>query len=258
VNLIDRIFEAPGRFGAAEVLLAVYAYTWQIYGDFSGYTDIARGSAKLLGFDLPENFDRPFQAHNLVAFWRRWHMTLTRWINDYLYVSLGGSRRGSLRTYVNIAITWLAIGLWHGASWNFVFFGAWHALGIMLYRFWRSRRPDARPATGWKFALGVIGTFHFHVFNWPFFRASTFGGALDIYREILFGDWGIWRIDPIVTWVVLGCFIVHFTPKRWVEVVRERFVAAPILAQAATASIAGVVIARVAASQPVPFIYFQF
>ena len=263
INLIDRVFEAPDRFGAGEVLIAVYAYTWQLYGDFSGYTDIARGSARLIGFELPENFRRPFQAANLIEFWARWHITLTRWINDYLYISLGGSRQKGWRTYFNIGFTWLVMGLWHGAAWNFVLFGLWHAGGIILYRLWRERRKKVsgerpKPLTGWRKGLAIFATFHFHVLNWPLFRGQSLSDALDVYREILVGDWAIMRVSPTVLLVIFACFVVHFTPERWVDRARQAFVSAPALAQAAVVSVAALVIMRVASSQPVPFIYFQF
>ena len=257
-NLIDRIFEAPGQFGAPEVLIAVYAYTWQIYGDFAGYTDIARGSARLIGFELPINFDRPFTSANLAEFWRRWHMTLSRWIHDYLYISLGGSRRSGLRVYFNVAVAWFLIGLWHGAKWNFVFFGLWHALGMLAYRAWRNWRGERPPLTGWKRTLAVIGTFHFHVANWPLFRARTLEEAGQVYAQIFTGNWAVMRIAPSVLLVIALCFVVHFTPKDWVRRVRRSFVRAPAVAQAATVALLAMLLFRLASAQPVPHIYFQF
>ncbi|MGB0680856.1 MAG: MBOAT family O-acyltransferase, partial [Polyangiales bacterium] len=147
VNLVDRVFDQPEGYTAVEVVLALYAFTLQIYCDFSGYTDVARGTAQLLGFRLPENFDRPYQATNPAEFWRRWHMTLSSWLRDYLYFPLGGSRCGPLRAYFNLWLTLFLIGIWHGASWTFVIYGLLQAGAMVLHRFvhrqvsaWRVRR----------------------------------------------------------------------------------------------------------------------
>ncbi|MGN6600201.1 MAG: MBOAT family O-acyltransferase [Actinomycetes bacterium] len=147
-RLVDPVFEAPGAHSAPEVLLAIYGYAGQIYCDFSAYTDIAIGVALLLGFRFPQNFDRPYAALSLQDFWRRWHMTLSRWLRDYLYISLGGNRRGRARTYVNLALTLVLGGLWHGASWTFVIWGALHGGGLAVER-WISerRRPSAPPSS---------------------------------------------------------------------------------------------------------------
>src|SRR6185436_6165031 len=126
-NLVNRVFDNPERFSSLEVTVAVYAYAFQIYADFSGYTDVALGSAKLFGYELPKNFDRPYVAHNLQEFWHRWHISLSTWLRDYLYIPLGGSRHHRIR---NVMITMLLGGLWHGASWNFVLWGALH--GVLL------------------------------------------------------------------------------------------------------------------------------
>jgi D-alanyl-lipoteichoic acid acyltransferase DltB (MBOAT superfamily) len=135
----DRVFAAPTEHSSLENLLALYAFTLQIYADFSGYSDIALGSARLLGFRLPENFDRPYQAVDVADFWRRWHMTLSSWLRDYVYYPLGGSRKGSTRTYVNLWLTLFLVGIWHGASWNFVIYACVHACAMVYNRFCRQR-----------------------------------------------------------------------------------------------------------------------
>src|SRR5205814_4951493 len=127
--IVDPVFGAPGQHSGLEILLAIYGYAVQIYADFSGYTDIAIGVALLLGFRFPENFDKPYSARSLQDFWRRWHMTLSRWLRDYLYIPLGGSQRGERRTYANILITMVLGGLWHGAAWTFVLWGGLHGTG---------------------------------------------------------------------------------------------------------------------------------
>ncbi|KQC39742.1 MULTISPECIES: MBOAT family protein [unclassified Frankia] len=145
-RLVDPVFDAPGQHSSAEILAAVYGYAVQIYCDFSAYSDIAIGIALLLGFRFPDNFDRPYASRSLQEFWRRWHMTLSRWLRDYVYLPLGGSRRGRRRTYLNLMITMTLGGLWHGASWTFVLWGALHGAALVTerrLRIWRTRRAAA-------------------------------------------------------------------------------------------------------------------
>ena len=132
VNFIDRVFESPGSYSGAESLLAVYGYALQIYGDFSGYTDIAIGVALILGFKLPINFNSPYKASSLTNFWHRWHISLSTWLRDYLYIPLGGNRKGKFRTYLNVLITMVLGGLWHGANLRFVIWGSLHGVGLIL------------------------------------------------------------------------------------------------------------------------------
>ncbi len=145
--IVDRVFEAPERFSSLEVLVGVYAYALQIYLDFSAYSDIAIGSAAVLGFTLPENFRTPYRSSNLQEFWRRWHISLSTWLRDYLYITLGGSRGAEWRTYVNLSLTMLLGGLWHGASWAFIVWGALHGFGLAVTRYFqRATSGDARRA----------------------------------------------------------------------------------------------------------------
>jgi alginate O-acetyltransferase complex protein AlgI len=143
----DPLFGFPHQHGGVEALFGVYAYAIQIYADFSGYTDIAIGLALLLGIQFPQNFNAPYAAASLQEFWRRWHMTLSRWLRDYLYVPLGGSRRNRRRTYVNVMLTMLLGGLWHGAAWTFVAWGGLHGAGLAVERWLTERRPgQSRPS----------------------------------------------------------------------------------------------------------------
>ena len=143
ISIVDRVFEAPAHFSSVEVLAGVYGYALQIYLDFSAYSDIAIGSADLLGFTLPENFRTPYRSANLQEFWRRWHISLSTWLRDYLYISLGGSRGAPWRTYLNLALTMLLGGLWHGASWTFVVWGALHGFGLAVTRFFQRHTTRA-------------------------------------------------------------------------------------------------------------------
>ncbi len=177
-GIVDEVFGAPTQASSLEILVGVYAYAVQIYADFSGYTDIAIGIALLLGFKFPQNFDSPYAAVSVQDFWRRWHMTLSRWLRDYVYIPLGGSRGGKLLTYRNLMLTMLIGGLWHGAGWTFVAWGAIHGLGLVSERWWRSRPgyvapPDTARHRAWQRLL----TFHFVCFAWIFFRADSFETA---------------------------------------------------------------------------------
>jgi len=180
----DPVFDAPARHGFWDVLLAVYAFAFQIYGDFSGYTDIAIGCALLLGFRYPQNFNYPYVAQTLQDFWRRWHMSLSRWLRDYLYISLGGNRHGPMRTYIALMLTMLLGGLWHGASWNFVLWGGVHGAWLALERgllqrsaLWRSESAPAR-------ALRWFVTFQVVCLAWVFFRSRTLADALAIFSTL--------------------------------------------------------------------------
>ena len=167
---VDAVYDAPAPVGS-EVLLATYAFAYQIYCDFSGYSDIARGLGKLLGIELMRNFERPYLARSPSDLWHRWHVSLSTWLRDYLYIPLGGSWRGTLLTYRNLMLTMLLGGLWHGAAWNFVLWGGFHGALLALERRWRGSAAPPRP--GWVHALAVVGTFHLTCFGWLLFRATS-------------------------------------------------------------------------------------
>ncbi len=174
-TVADPVFSDPSSYGAASVWAGVIAYSLQIYCDFSGYSDIAIGTAKMIGYDLPENFNMPYLATNVAEFWRRWHMTLSAWLRDYLYIPLGGNRLGPSRAYANLFVTMLLGGLWHGASWNFVFWGALHGCALAAHRAWSARGLRLNET------LGRILTFSFVTLCWIPFRAPS----SEIAREIL-------------------------------------------------------------------------
>jgi alginate O-acetyltransferase complex protein AlgI len=163
----DIVFSAPGEYTSLENLLALYAFTLQIYGDFSGYSDIAIGSARLLGFQMPENFDRPYQATGVGEFWRRWHMTLSTWLRDYLFFPLGGSRISEARTYLNLWLTMFLVGMWHGASWNFVVYANLQAAAMFWNRFMVTRKGQYQAgAEAFSIAL-VFGSLGLILAIWP-------------------------------------------------------------------------------------------
>ncbi len=186
---VDAAYGATGPLSAPQALLAIYGFSAQIYCDFSGYTDMAIGLALLLGIRLPTNFHQPYTAVNLMDFWRRWHITLSLWLRDYLYIPLGGNRSGLAKQVRNLMITMLLGGLWHGANWTFVLWGGLHGLGISaLHLLKRFRMAPLLPR--W---LGIIVTFHFVTVAWAFFRAGSPGQAIEMLAAPFVGNWD--RLD---------------------------------------------------------------
>ena len=259
INLVARVFDSPERYSALECLVAVYAYAVQIYCDFSGYTDVAVGSAYLFGYELPENFNAPYTARNLQEFWHRWHISLSTWLRDYLYVPLGGSRGGSWKTYRNLMITMLLGGLWHGASWNFVIWGGLHGVALAGTRMWqrRSSTPAEGGADPWA-PLKIFLTFQYVCFAWVFFRAPTFGHATLLLARIGRGTLGHVNLPLHVVAVLAVAMAAHFTPREWYLGLRERFVQTPAIAQGVVLALAAYAIHSVAAAKAEPFVYGQF
>jgi D-alanyl-lipoteichoic acid acyltransferase DltB (MBOAT superfamily) len=260
INLIDRVFDTPGVYSSLEVLLALYAYTLQIYCDFSGYTDVARGSAKLFAIELPENFDRPYQATSPAEFWRRWHMTLSTWLRDYLYFPLGGSRVAPARAYFNLFLTIFLIGLWHGAAWTFVIYGTLQGMAMVIHRFFhrRSGRSDDTVDPFWLTALKIVGTLHFVVLSRVFFRASDVDNAGEMIAGLFAGSLSTAQVPAAVLVVMALGFAAHYTPKAVIEALRARFVALSVPAQGTVLAAVGGCLMLVASGEVVPYIYFQF
>jgi D-alanyl-lipoteichoic acid acyltransferase DltB (MBOAT superfamily) len=261
VNLVDGVFDDPDRFSSTEVLLALYGFTLQIYADFSGYTDVARGSGMLFGLELPENFDRPYQATSVPEFWRRWHMTLSTWLRDYLYFPLGGSRRGPLRTYVNLWLTLFLIGLWHGASWTFVIYGNVQALAVVGTRVWeryRERRGWTAPSPAWLTVVKIFLTLQFVVFSRILFRSTSLENAWHIVERLFSGTFSTAQITDDVWRVLVLGFYLHYVPRSQLEWVRARFLGLPAWAQGVVLAAVGIVLALFVTQEAVPFIYFQF
>jgi len=260
VHITDQVFAVPGSHSSLEILVATYAYAVQIYADFSGYTDIAIGVALLLGFTFPQNFDSPYAATSLQNFWRRWHMTLSRWLRDYLYIPLGGNRKGRVRTYVNLLVTMLLGGLLHGASWTFVIWGGIHGTGLAVERWRRDRaRGVAREPGPVRIWVQRLVTFNLVCFAWIFFRSDSLARAWEMISG-LFTGWG--EASPLVTsgvllWIVVGIGS-QYLPRRIPLGLMARFSRLPILGQAA---VLGTVLMLANAMGPqgvAPFIYYRF
>ncbi|HML16924.1 MAG TPA: MBOAT family O-acyltransferase [Bryobacteraceae bacterium] len=256
VNLVNRVFDFPNLYSGTETLIAAYAFAIQIYYDFSGYTDIAMGSALLLGIKLPQNFNAPYAAENVADFWRRWHITLSNWLRDYLYFSLPGKRVKSM-VYVNLIITMVLGGLWHGASWNFAIWGALHGLGLAIVRFWQTRTGTAKATGFWRY-VNIFVTFHFVTFAWIFFRAPALDNAMLILARIGSLTASVANISAPLAFVLILGALAHYVPKRWYDFSQGIFVRAPFFAQAGALALMVIGLQYVAQTGATPFIYNRF
>ena len=326
LNLVDRVFDNPELFSGVENLMALYGYSLQVYADFSGYTDIAIGIALLLGFQLPKNFDSPYKADSCGNFWKRWHISLSSWLKDYLYIPMGGNRGGSVFTFVslgfvalflffisgsfyvlfyflaglivalliglvfpklrswyitniNIMITMLLGGLWHGASWNFVFWGGLNGLGIVVYKLWRKISPWENKSKWWNRAWAVFITFNFISFTRIWFRsgsASSFDSmnkAHDIQAELITANSMLYKLLTDLNWsiipdlisgywqvllVMFAGFVIHLLPGKWKHWYRNKFASAPLVSQLCFCVFAVILLYQILSADLQPFIYFQF
>ncbi|MBP7682981.1 MAG: MBOAT family protein, partial [Deltaproteobacteria bacterium] len=246
-----------------EVVIALYAFTMQIYCDFSGYTDMARGSALLMGFEIPENFDRPYQATNPAEFWRRWHMTLSRWLRDYLYFPLGGSRGGPVRAYFNLWLTMMLIGMWHGAAWTFVLYGFLQATVMVIHRFVVRHTGGSGEGQGREdaFAMRAFKVFwalQFVVFSRILFRASSMDNARAVVERIFSGSTSTAQISLALWAMLVVTFALHFTPQAWFRSVERAFLQLPAPVQGLALGAVGAILSQVATGEAAPYIYFQF
>ncbi|HVM19925.1 MAG TPA: MBOAT family protein [Egibacteraceae bacterium] len=253
-QLVDPVFSTPSAHSAGEIILAVYGYAVQIYADFSGYTDMAIGCALLLGFTFPDNFNRPYSAVSLQDFWRRWHMTLSRWLRDYLYIPLGGNAGGQRRTERNLLITMMLGGLWHGAAWTFVVWGAIHGLGLA---FERRRFADARTWSANPWVSRLI-TFHLVCLGWVFFRADSLSSAGTLLGRMVTA-WGpAPLVRPVVVVVIVAALAAQFIPRGVGERVQVAFSHYSPLAQGAALAAVLLITDALGPQGVAPFIYFQF
>lgn len=256
--VVDAVFDQPAMHGFWDTLLAVYAFAFQIYCDFSGYTDIATGCALLLGIRFPRNFNYPYVAESFQDFWRRWHITLSRWLRDYLYISLGGNRRGTSRTYANLMTTMLLGGLWHGASWNFVIWGGLHGLYLAFERAVLFRLRWWNSGAWPMHAVRVIVTFNLTCFAWIFFRAHTLGQGRAILASLAHPSLGTFQAGDHAGLALLLAvlFIAQFVGAYGRLVDRLADSRGMLFPAALAASMLALIWFTPAAT--IPFIYFQF
>jgi len=310
VNFIDRVFSNPHSYSGFEGLMALYGYSLQVYADFSGYTDIAIGVSLLMGFRLPKNFDSPYKAVSTGNFWKRWHISLSTWLKDYLYIPMGGNRGGSIFMYImltiilffitliaaslwvalgllvfvasmmvlarlipmfkrwlitniNIMLTMLIGGLWHGASWNFVLWGGLNGVGIVVYKLWRKISPWESKNTWYKRAWAIFLTFNFITFTRIWFRSESFEKAAQLIHQIQY-NFNFSIIPQVVTsfWkvflVMIIGYIIHWLPGWFKDWYQDLFVKTPIVVKIIISFLAVFIIYQVMSADMLPFIYFQF
>lgn len=309
-NFADRVFAQPTLYSGFECLLALFAYSLQVYADFSGYTDVAIGVALLMGFTLTKNFNSPYKARNVGDFWKRWHISLSSWLKDYLYIPLGGNREGSFASYliiflsffvlgimaeswkvpaflgifsllvflltkwitkfrkwlntnINLMLTMLLGGLWHGSSWNFVFWGGLNGIGLVVYKLWKNIRPWNPKSSLLTRFFGIVTTLFFVTFTRAWFRSESWESAISILSriwisfdisiadDILFGFW-----RPLGL-MLLG-YLIHWIPERQKSWYREAFINAPLFIQWMISALTILLLYQAMAADSQPFIYFQF
>jgi alginate O-acetyltransferase complex protein AlgI len=257
-NLVNRVFDTPDLYSGFEVLVAVFAYSLQLYYDFSGYTDIARGAGQLVGVKLPINFDRPYLSLDIAEFWRRWHITFSNWLRDYIFYSLPG-KRSRVMPYLNLIVTMLLGGLWHGVSWNFAIWGALHGSALAFVRGWQTWRGRWKPPVPWyKQAPAVVVTYSFVCFTWIFFRAGTLDQAQSVLRRIGSLTFSVANLSPAIAGVLLvaaaGCLV---TKKMYAAAI-DSFSARPVLVHAVVLALIAIAIESLGGRGSAPFVYSRF
>jgi alginate O-acetyltransferase complex protein AlgI len=253
---VDPIFAAPAEHGRLDLALAVYAYAIVIYCDFSAYTDMARGVAALLGYRFPENFDRPYGATSLQDFWRRWHITLSSWLRDYLYIPLGGGRAGAVATCRNLIVTMTLGGLWHGAGLQFILWGALHGAGLALERALHIVAPPRGGAAG--LCLRWFVTSHFVCAGWVLFRSPSLSDALDYFRAFAGDNGAPTTATPFVLALMALGLAPQFLPRDGASTLAHLYDRVALPAQIGAPMLTILVASVLAPAGVPPFIYFQF
>lgn len=265
VNFVSRIFDNPSLYSGLENLLGVYGYALQLYCDFSGYSDMAIGLALWMGFHIPANFRAPYKSDSITDFWRRWHISLSTWLRDYLYITLGGNRCSRLRMYFNQFLTMLLGGLWHGASWNFVIWGSVHGAALCCHKWYQTHiGHDKRyHPSGWRRIGAILLTFHVVCFSWLFFAGALFEASFNMLKQI-FTNFQPQLITqfvagyPEVTALMVLGFVLHFLPSRLNERATALIGRAPLWANALLLVAMIIWVVQVKGSEVQPFIYFKF
>lgn len=266
LNFVDRIFDDPTLYSGLENLLGVYGYALQIYCDFSGYSDMAIGIALLLGFRFPMNFNAPYRSTSITDFWRRWHISLSSWIRDYIYISLGGNRKGKVRQYINLIITMLLGGLWHGASLNFVFWGGMHGTALAIHKYFGQEilhHPKGYQSHGWRKWGAIFLTFNFVCLAWIFFRNTSFTGSMTMLSQI-FTDFHPELFTQVISGykyvfilMVFG-YLTHYIPDTWQNGIISTIRRGNVVTDALLITAVIYIVIQVKSSDIQPFIYFQF
>jgi D-alanyl-lipoteichoic acid acyltransferase DltB (MBOAT superfamily) len=262
-NLVNGVFDTPTLYSGGEALVAVFGYSLQLYYDFSGYTDLALGIGELFGLRLPENFHRPYSSLNLREFWKRWHISFSSWIGDYIHnwflKNLLQSKRWPAMVYLSLILTMLLSGIWHGSGMTFLVWGGLHGLGLAFVRFWYKRKKDEdkEPALWWRFTSGAF-TFCYVTFAWIFFRAADLPNALAVLGRIASASWGVSNISVRVVEVLAAGILLHILPEQWFEYGVKQFGRAPFFVQGAAMAGFVTLVLYLAGSSSAPFVYSHF
>lgn len=264
---VDMVWNGYTTYSGINLVVeGLFLYSIQIYCDFSGYSDMAIGIAMLLGFRFNINFNSPYKSASITEFWRRWHISLSSWLRDYLYISLGGNRKGKVRQHLNLFITMFLGGLWHGASWNFVIWGSMHGIALSLHKIWMQltgQKVGTPHKSRLTQLLSILLTFHFACFCWIFFRNRELDSSLQMISQIatnfqpqvalqLFA--GYWKVFALMA---LG-YLLHFVPDRIESSCRNAFVKLPAACYVLALVMLVWIVVQVKSSEIQPFIYFQF
>ena len=263
----DRAFGQGDGLSASFAWLGALCYTLQIYYDFSGYSDMAIGLGKMFGFHFLENFNYPYISRSITEFWRRWHISLSSWLKDYLYISLGGNRKGHLRTYLNLIVTMLLGGLWHGAAWRFVLWGGWHGASLAVHKWFMAHVPGFKAQGAdmprWRRIIGIVVTFHVVCFGWIMFRASDLQTARNMLSQI-FTDFKPELIPQVVSGyaAVMGLmavgYLLHLMPVRSELWAQRTVTESPLPVKVVTIAVLVWAVMLIKSAEIQPFIYFQF
>lgn len=265
-NFVDRVFDNPALYSGFENLVGIYGFTIQLYCDFSGYSDMAIGLALLMGYRFLDNFRSPFKSQSPTEFWHRWHISLSSWLRDYVYIPMGGNRCGVIRHHFNLMSTMLIGGLWHGASWMYIIWGGLQGLFLVGHKMLKSVLPglsEKQRKSRWRVAFNVFVTFNLVAISFMFFRARS----LDAVRDMTTQIYSNFHVDVapqfiegymMIVLAILFGYIMHFLPSRWNDRLKARFHLLPILVQAFIVAVVILLIIQVRSSDIVPFIYLQY
>ena len=257
-NLVNRVFDTPDLYSGFEVLAGVFAYSLQLYYDFSGYTDIARGAGLLFGVRLPINFDRPYLSLDIAEFWRRWHITFSNWLRDYIFYSLPG-KRSKVMPYLNLIVTMLLGGLWHGVNWNFAIWGLLHGSALAFVRGWQTWRGRWKPPVPWYQQVPAVAvTYLFVCFTWVFFRAGTLDQAVGVLRRIGSLTFSVSNLSPALCGVLLVAVAGCVASKKLYTTAIETFSARPVLVHAVVLALIAIAIEALGGRGSAPFVYSRF
>lgn len=264
-NFVDRIFENPALYSGFENVIGAFSFTLQLYCDFSGYSDMAIGIALLLGYRFKENFNYPFKSQNPSDFWRRWHISLSTWLRDYIYIPLGGNRKGNVRTYINLFLTMVIGGIWHGASWMYLLWGAYNGILLAIHKKIKQMwQPNYSEATQRLInPLNVFVTFVLIVTGFTFFRCTSLENLSEMATQICTAFHPeiasqFIMAYPLVVAAIIAGFAMHFSPKSWQEKLCKTYINIPAIAQAIVLAVVIFAIIQTRQSELVPFVYLQY